>query len=107
VAKHSQEEVLTLRDFNLNATQNRVSQFWLGLMKVKDIFYRFCDRILVLGNDTSSCGDVWNQKKPHYERFHRLYDLSFNKDIKVERVIRSFGSCLLFRRTLWGDLTEH
>jgi hypothetical protein len=36
--------------------------------------------------------------------FHRLYDLSFNKDIKVDSLVRSFGSCLGFRRTLWGDL---
>jgi hypothetical protein len=32
--------------------------------------------------------------------------LSFNKGIKVERVVRSFGSCLAFRRTLWGDLAK-
>jgi hypothetical protein len=35
-----------------------------------------------------------------------LFILSFNKDIKVDRVIGSFGSCILFRRTLWGDLAK-
>jgi hypothetical protein len=45
-------------------------------------------------------------KKPLSERFHRLYELSFNRVIKVDKVISSFGACLLFRRTLWGDLAK-
>jgi hypothetical protein len=40
------------------------------------------------------------------ERFHRLFELNFSKDIIVDMAIRSFGSCLLFRRTLWGDLAN-
>jgi hypothetical protein len=27
------------------------SQFWPGLMRVKPIFYRFCERIVVSGNN--------------------------------------------------------
>jgi hypothetical protein len=80
------------------------SQFWSGLMQVKDIFYKCCDRVLVSGNKTSFWRDTWYQKKPLCERFHRIYDLSFNKDIKVDRVVISFGSCLGFGRTMWGYL---
>jgi hypothetical protein len=60
------------------------SQFWSGLMQVKDIFYKYCDRVLVSRNKTSFWRDAWYQNKPLGERFHRLYDLSFNKDIKVD-----------------------
>jgi hypothetical protein len=80
------------------------SQFWSGLMQVNNIFYKYCDRVLVSGNKTSFWKDAWYQHKPLCERFNRLYDLSFNKDITVDKVVRSFGSCLVFRRTLWGEL---
>jgi hypothetical protein len=29
------------------------SQFWSGLMQVKNIFYKYCDRVLVSSNKTS------------------------------------------------------
>jgi hypothetical protein len=49
---------------------------------------------------------VLYQRKHLCERFHRFYDVSFNEGIEVEKVARSFGSCMLFRRTLWGDLVK-
>jgi hypothetical protein len=39
------------------------SQFWSGLMKVKPIFNKFCERILVYGNKTRFWEDVWVNKK--------------------------------------------
>jgi hypothetical protein len=87
-------------------SKNGASQFWTRLLKVKDVFYRFYDRIMVSGNKTSFWKDAWYHKKPLSERFHRLYELSFNRVIKVDKVISSFGACLLFRRTLWGDLAK-
>jgi hypothetical protein len=75
-------------------------------MKVKHIFYKFYDRVLISGNKTSFSGDTWNHRTPLCERFPMLYDSSFNKGIKVHRVVRSFGSCLVFRRTSWGDLAK-
>jgi hypothetical protein len=38
------------------------------------------------------------------EVFPRLYNLSFNHNGTVDKVVTSFRSCLIFRRRLWGNL---
>ena len=38
------------------------------------------------------------------DKFPRLYNVTFIKNVKVDRVIASKGMCLVFRRTLWGKL---
>jgi hypothetical protein len=82
------------------------SQFWSGLMKVKPIFYKFCERILVSGNKTRFWEDVWVNKKALAETFPRLYDLTFNRNITVDKVVSSLGRVLIFMRQLWGDLAN-
>jgi hypothetical protein len=66
----------------------------------------FCHASLELAATGTTPIPQSDQRNPLCERFPRLYDLSFNKGIKVDRVVRSFGSCLIFRRTLWGDLAK-
>jgi hypothetical protein len=38
------------------------------------------------------------------ESFPRLFNLSMNHNITLQKVVISFGGCLVFRRRLWGDL---
>jgi hypothetical protein len=83
-----------------------MSQFWSGLVKVKEIFYKFCKRIVVSGNKTRFWEDIWHGGKPLSEVFPRLFNLSMNHNVTVQRVVSSFGICLIFRRILWGDLAR-
>ena len=83
------------------------SQFWSGLMKVKDIFYKFCRRTVNSGRSTCFWEDTWHNNMPLMEAFPRLYDISFDKNIRVDKVVRSNGACLVFRRCLWGNLADH
>jgi hypothetical protein len=79
------------------------SQFWSGLMKVKPIFYKFCERILVSGNKTRFSEDVWVNKQSLAITFPRL---SLNRNIIVDKVVSSLCRVLIFRRKLWGDLAN-
>jgi hypothetical protein len=83
-----------------------VSQFWSGLVKVKEVFYKFFKRIVVSGNKTRFWEDVWHNGKPLSEDFPCLFSLSMNHNITVQKVVSSFGGCLFFRRRLWGDLAR-
>jgi hypothetical protein len=83
-----------------------VSQFWSGLVKVKEVCYRFCKRIVVSGNKTRFWEDIWHGGKPLSEAFSRLFNLSMNHNITVQKVVSSFGGCLIFRRRLWEDLAR-
>jgi hypothetical protein len=77
-----------------------MSQFWSGLMNVKKIFYKHCKTVLVSGNKTRFWEDIWHEGKPLVEVFPRLYNLSFNHNVTVGKVVTSFGGCLIFRRWL-------
>jgi hypothetical protein len=68
-----------------------VSQFWSGLVKVKEVFYRFCKRIVVSGNKTRFWEDMWHDGKSLSEAFPRLFNLSMNHNITVQKVVSSFG----------------
>jgi hypothetical protein len=37
------------------------------------------------------------------KKFHRLYNLTFSKKPKIDRVVATRGACLIFRR-LWKEL---
>lgn len=82
------------------------SQFWSGLMKVKDLFYNHCTRILGSGKQTRFWEDVWYKEDSLDSKFSRLYNLCFNKNVTVHEVISSGGNCLRFRRCLWGNLQK-
>jgi hypothetical protein len=73
---------------------------------VKEIFYKLCKRIVVSGNKTRFREDVWHGGKPLSEAFPCLFNLSMNHNITVQKVVSSFGACLIFRRRLWGDLAR-
>jgi hypothetical protein len=65
---------------------------------VKPIIYKFCERILVSGNKTRFWEDVWVNKQTLAIDFSRLYDLTFNKNITIDKVAPSLGRVLIFMR---------
>jgi hypothetical protein len=60
----------------------------------------------VFGNKTRFWEDVWVNKKALAETFPRLYDLTFNRNIIVDKVVSSLGRMLIFRGHFWGNLAS-
>jgi hypothetical protein len=75
-------------------------------MRIKDLFYKYCRKNIGNGKPTSSWFDTWLGDLPLSVQFKRLFDLSFDKKINVEKVINSNFSMLTFRRSLVGDTTN-
>jgi hypothetical protein len=46
--------------------------------------------------------DVWVNKQSLAVTFPRLYDITFNRNITVDKVVSSLGWVLIFRRQFWG-----
>ena len=91
----------TLSHVKLKASH---SHFWSGLMKVRDIFFSFCRKVIGNGNMTRFWDDVWIGEKKLIIVFPRLYNLSHSKNVSVAKVMSEGWSVLNFRRNLWGDL---
>jgi hypothetical protein len=106
LAKHSEEKISSKKTLTQAMDKPGSPQYWSGLMKVKPIFYKFCERILVSGNKTRFWEDVWVNKQTLAIAFSRLYDLNFNRNITVDKVVSSLGLVLIFRRQLWGDFAN-
>jgi hypothetical protein len=83
------------------------SYFWKGLMNVKDTFYKFCRKKFGNGNRTSFWHDVWIGDQPFCVRFKRLWDISENRNICVDKVICSNFEALKIQRRLFGDTVNN
>jgi hypothetical protein len=59
---------------------------------------------LVWSGMTRFWEDIWHEGKTLAKVYPRLYNLSLNHNVTVQKVVTSFGGCLIFRRGLWGDL---
>lgn len=71
-------------------------------MKVEHIFYTLCDRILVSRNKTRFWEDVWHNNKTMAKVFPMLYNLTFSKNAKVDKVVATKGACLVFKGVCGG-----
>ena len=80
------------------------SHFWSGVMRVKDLFFKICRKIVGNGERTRFWEYLWVGDCILCKKFLRLYNLSLSKNISVARVFNSDWSCFNFRRNLWGDL---
>jgi hypothetical protein len=67
---------------------------------VKDVFYRHCKKVIGNGARTSYWKDTWHGHYPLSEKFKRLFDFSFNKDISGSKVLSSNCRSLTFTRRL-------
>ena len=76
------------------------SHVWSGLLKVRDIFFRFYRKIIGNGVRTSFLNDLWIRDKKLSETFHRLYNISHSKNISVAKVLSEGWGVLNFTRNL-------
>ncbi|PNT64196.1 hypothetical protein BRADI_4g25858v3, partial [Brachypodium distachyon] len=90
------------------------SQFWNGLMQVKDLFSQFCTKKIGNGKRTRFWKDQWLGPSSLQHRYPRLYCISMNQDINVFDANRSNVQILSFRRNfttdtymMWQDLQNH
>lgn len=83
--------------------KNGDSHFWHGLMDVKNLFFRFCSKKVGNGKKTLFWEDSWIGSKPLSEQFPELYDLTFSKNITLDKVKNTGWGCFKFRRLLHGN----
>ena len=51
------------------------SQFWSGIMGVKNVFYKYCKKMVGDGRNTRFWEDWWVDDKPLRIRYPRLYNI--------------------------------
>lgn len=83
------------------------SHFWKSILEAKEVFYRNCKRVVGNGKSTSFWNDCWCGPLPLSVRFKRLFELSLNKEIRVDVVLNSSFESLTFRRRLVGVDAEN
>lgn len=83
--------------------KTRDSQFWMGLMSLKEIFYKYVKKIVGNVQNIRFWEDWWLDDKPLKKSYPGLYGLCFTKSIKPIYVINNWRDRFHFRRTLLGD----
>jgi len=79
------------------------SQFWSGLMKVKDKFLRFGSFKVNTGLNTRFWEDKWLGNFKLQQRFPSLYRIVRRKEVSVASVFSSIPLNISFRRGLVGN----
>ncbi len=82
------------------------SQFWKGVMGVKDAFYQFCEKKVGDGKNTLFLEDSWIGGRPLADQFPLLYNISLNKMVLVAKVLSEGLDNFRFRRTLTDKKLE-
>lgn len=82
--------------------KNGDSHFWHGLMEIKNIFLKFCSRVIGNGEKTLFWEDSWIGGKPLNEQFPNLYNITLTKHITVAKLKQKGINCIKFRRDLSG-----
>lgn len=59
------------------------SQFFRGILKVRDVFYKFSSKKIGNGQRTRFWEDFWLGSIPFYKKFARLYNLTSSENILV------------------------
>ena len=78
------------------------SQFWTGLMEVKDQFFARGRFLIHSGHQASFWEDLWMGDKPFKVTFPSLYNLVRNKGATVAHVLSTSPLNVTFRRALVG-----
>jgi hypothetical protein len=78
------------------------SQFWRGIMDNKEEYCK--NRKMEIGNGyaTSFWMDKWCGDESFCIKYKRLFDLSLNTEISVNKALRDSCNSLIFRRRLFG-----
>lgn len=82
--------------------KNGDSHFWHGLMEIKNIFLKFCSRVIGNGEKTLFWEDSWIGGKPLNEQFPNLYNITLTKHITVAKLKQKGINCIKFTRDLSG-----
>lgn len=73
----------SIHEFNVKAAK---SQFWAGLIHIREIFYRYCRKEVRNGKNTCLWEDWWVGDSPLKVTYSRLYNLTDRNFITVETV---------------------
>ena len=79
------------------------SQFWSGLMNIKDQFLRWGHFEVRNGQATRFWKDKWVTSRPLSEQFPNLFNIVRNKSALVAYVFSDTNLNLSFRRTIMGN----
>jgi hypothetical protein len=79
------------------------SQFWAGLMNVKELFLSFGTFQLKSGTNIRFWKDIWIGNRSLNEQFPQLYRIVRHKHGSVANVFRWVPLNISFRRSLRGD----
>jgi hypothetical protein len=96
---------MRFKPMSLQMKKQGQSQFWKGILEVKEMFYKNIKKI-GNGNSTSFWTEVWNGDSPFSVRFERLFELSLNKEITVNMALSENCDSLKFRRRLHGESAQ-
>jgi hypothetical protein len=80
------------------------SQFWKKLLSLREVFFKYCKVVVGNGCKTSFWKNTWIGDCPLAVKFPVLFDLAFDKDISVNKVLTSNFDVLSFRRRMMGNL---
>jgi hypothetical protein len=80
------------------------SHFWKKILGLRDMFCSHCK--IIVGNDrkTSFWKNSWTGDYPLANKCPCLFDLAYDKDISVNKVLSSNFEALSFRRRIIGNL---
>jgi hypothetical protein len=82
------------------------SHVWKGILSVRDKYYNFCKKILVMERVPVFGKNIWCGNVKLADKYPNLFEVVYDKDITVHKVVSSNFQMLTFRRRLIGDLGE-
>jgi hypothetical protein len=85
----------------------RDSQFWAGLMKVKDEFLSMGRFDLGDESQVRFWEDSWIMPHPFKTLFPSLYNIVRKKSVTVRTVLSTTPLNVAFRRSLMGSICQH
>jgi hypothetical protein len=81
------------------------SHFWKKILSLRYKFYKYCKVVVGNGMKTSFWKSSWIGDLPLADKFPILFDLAYDKDISVNKVLSSNFEVLSFRRRIIGNLS--
>lgn len=82
---------------------NQVTHFWTGLMKVKCILFHYGIFNIKDGSEIRFWEDNWLDNSPLKVQYPSLYNIAYQKQDSVAKVLESFPVNISFRKNLSGS----
>ena len=84
--------------------KNRMIPIFGKKLGLRETFYSHCRMIVGYGRKTSFWKNTSTDDSPLSNKFPCLFDLAYDKDISVNKVLSSNFEALSFRRRIMGNL---